>query len=60
MLERQSGSHMKLTAAGRPDLFLAFHDRATIPPGLVRKILVQDVGLGEDEAIALIQRASRR
>lgn len=56
-LERQSGSHLKLTAMGRPDLYLAFHDRATIPPGLVRKILVQDVGLEEGEALGLIQRS---
>jgi predicted RNase H-like HicB family nuclease len=29
----------------------AFHDGATIPPGLVRKVLCRDVGLGEPEAL---------
>jgi hypothetical protein len=33
-----------------PPLTFAFHDNATIPAGLVRKILVRDVGLAEDEA----------
>ncbi|MFL5833088.1 MAG: hypothetical protein ACJ76B_03805 [Solirubrobacterales bacterium] len=32
-----------------PPLTFAFHDKATIPAGLVRKILVRDVGLAEDE-----------
>lgn len=59
-VERQSGSRLKLTAPGRPDLFLAFHDRATIPPGLIRKILVHDVGLSEEDALSLVQRSKGR
>jgi hypothetical protein len=52
---QQTSSHMKLTsAAGYPDLRLAFHDRAEVAPGLVRKVLVRDVGLSEDEALALL------
>jgi predicted RNA binding protein YcfA (HicA-like mRNA interferase family) len=48
---RQNGSHRRLESRnGYPPLGFSFHDRATIPPGLVRKILVQDVGLTEDEA----------
>jgi hypothetical protein len=35
-------------------LVFAFHDRETIAPGLVRKILVRDVGLGEREALRLL------
>jgi predicted RNA binding protein YcfA (HicA-like mRNA interferase family) len=46
---RQSGSHRRLEAPGRPSLTFAFHDNATIPAGLVRKILVRDIGLAEDE-----------
>lgn len=32
----------------------AFHDSATIPPGLVRKILTKDIGLSEEEAMDLL------
>jgi hypothetical protein len=32
----------------------AFHDGATIPGGMVRKILVKDVGLGDDVARGLL------
>lgn len=53
-VERATGSHRKLVAAGRPPLFFAFHDRADVPPGLVRKILVKDVGLSVDEAEDLL------
>jgi predicted RNA binding protein YcfA (HicA-like mRNA interferase family) len=51
---RQSGSHRRLEAPGLPPLTLAFHDRATIAPGLVRKILVDDVGLTEADARRLL------
>ena len=51
---RQSGSHRRLEAPGLPPLTLAFHDRATIAPGLVRKILVDDIGLTEDDARRLL------
>jgi hypothetical protein len=43
-----------MEASGRPTLHLAFHDGQSIPPGLVRKILVKDVGLSGDEAMALL------
>ena len=49
------GSHIRLTsAAGYPELTWAHHDRATLPPGLVRKILVEQVGLSEEEALGLL------
>jgi predicted RNA binding protein YcfA (HicA-like mRNA interferase family) len=51
---RQSGSHRRMEAPGWPPLTFAFHDKATIPPGLVRKILTRDVGLAEDEALKLL------
>ena len=51
---RQIGSHRRLEAEGRAALVLSFHDRTTMPPGLVRKILVSDVGLSEDEARGLL------
>jgi predicted RNA binding protein YcfA (HicA-like mRNA interferase family) len=51
---RQSGSHRRMEADGRPSFTFAFHDKATIRPALVRKILVEDVGLAEDEARKLL------
>lgn len=51
---RQSGSHRTLAADGRGRILFAFHDSATVPPGLVRKILVKDAGLDEDEAVKLL------
>jgi len=43
-----------MEADGRPSFTFAFHDKATIRPALVRKILVEDVGLAEDEARKLL------
>ena len=51
---RQTGSHRTLKAPGRPTLHFAFHDSQTISPGLVRKILVTDVGLSIHDAEALL------
>lgn len=53
-VKRQKGSHRRLVAEGRPALTLSYHDGATIPPGVVRKILVRDVGLTESEALDLV------
>ena len=51
---RQRGSHRRLKAPGRPPLTFAFHDRATVGPGLVRKVLCRDVGLSEAEALKVL------
>lgn len=52
---RQRGSHRKLRSRnGHPDIGFSFHGPITLPGGLVRKILVGDVGLSEDEARRLI------
>lgn len=51
---RRAGSHRRMESEGYPPLTFAFHDPATIPGGLVRKILVRDVGLAEDEARKLL------
>lgn len=53
-VSRQSRSHRRMEAPGRPPLTFAFHDSATVPSGLVRKVLVRDVGLAEDEARKLL------
>jgi predicted RNA binding protein YcfA (HicA-like mRNA interferase family) len=52
----QEGSHRKMTsAAGYPDLLFSFHERQTLAPGLVRKIMVKDVGLTPEQAIGLLR-----
>lgn len=51
---RRTGSHRGLESAEYPPLTFAFHDKATIPAGLVRKILIRDVGLVEDQARKLL------
>jgi predicted RNA binding protein YcfA (HicA-like mRNA interferase family) len=52
----QRGSHRKLGSRnGYPPLGFSWHDRYTVPPGLVRKTLVRDVGLDEREALELIR-----
>ncbi|WP_433008639.1 type II toxin-antitoxin system HicA family toxin [Kribbella sp. CA-294648] len=51
---RQNGSHRVLRSEGRPQILYSYHSGATVPPGVVRKILVDSVGLDEDEALDLL------
>ncbi|MDQ2630449.1 MAG: type II toxin-antitoxin system HicA family toxin [Actinomycetota bacterium] len=51
---RQGGSHRRLRSSDYPPLTFAFHDNATVPPWVVRKIFMRDVGLTEDEARKLL------
>jgi predicted RNA binding protein YcfA (HicA-like mRNA interferase family) len=51
---RRSGSHRRLKADGRPALTWAFHDSRTLSPTEVRRVLVNQVGLAEDEALKLL------
>jgi len=51
---RQRGSHRRLKAANRPPITFDFHDRATVGPAAVRKVLCKDVGLDADEALKLL------
>lgn len=51
---RQSGSHRRLQAPGRPSITFSFHDRQTIRPATVKRILCQQVGLDEDDALRLL------
>jgi predicted RNA binding protein YcfA (HicA-like mRNA interferase family) len=53
-ITRQAGSHRRLHADGRLALTWAFHDGRTLAPGEVRRILTQQVGLAEDEALRLL------
>ena len=54
-IERQSGSHRRLVAEGRPSLTFAFHDGVSLPPGLVRDILIKQVGLSRDDALKVVR-----
>jgi predicted RNA binding protein YcfA (HicA-like mRNA interferase family) len=51
---RGGSSHRWLAAERRPTLLFAYHDRATVPPGIVRDMLVQQVGLTVDEALKVV------
>jgi predicted RNA binding protein YcfA (HicA-like mRNA interferase family) len=51
---RQSGSHRRLEATGRPPITFSFHDRQTIRPATVKRILCDQVGLDEQEALKLL------
>lgn len=51
---RQKGSHRKLEAPDHPAIVFAFHDNQTIRPGTVKDILCNQVGLAEQEALALL------
>lgn len=53
-ITRQLGSHRRLRADGRPTLTWAFHDGRTLAPVEVRRVLVNHVGLAEDEALRLL------
>jgi predicted RNA binding protein YcfA (HicA-like mRNA interferase family) len=58
---RQRGSHRKLeSSSGYPPLVFSFHDGQEIPPRVVRKILVQDVGLAEQDALDSYRVSSER
>ena len=51
---RQRGSHRTLKAPGRPTVTFAYHDRKEVRPRDVRKMLVNQVGLEEAEALDLL------
>lgn len=54
-ITEQTGSHRKLESPnGYPPLGFSFHDKTTLPRGLVKKILTKDVGLSEEEALRLL------
>jgi predicted RNA binding protein YcfA (HicA-like mRNA interferase family) len=51
---RQKGSHRKMEAPNRPTVVFAFHDNQTIRPSTVKDILCSQVGLAEQDALALL------
>ena len=52
---RQRGSHRHLEAEGRPPLTFAFHPGQGLSPGIVRDILVKQVGLTQDKALEVVR-----
>jgi len=54
-ITRQKGSHRTLEAEGRPKLLWSYHPRATVPPGVIRKYLVNQIGMSEADALALLK-----
>jgi predicted RNA binding protein YcfA (HicA-like mRNA interferase family) len=52
---RTAGSHRRMECNGRPPLTISFHDGDEVPGGLVRRILVKQVGLTVDEAKEALQ-----
>jgi predicted RNA binding protein YcfA (HicA-like mRNA interferase family) len=48
------GSHRTLEAPNRPAITFAFHDNQTIRTSTVKDILCNQVGLAEDDALALL------
>lgn len=53
---RQRGSHRRLESPGRPPILFSYHEGATVPPGVVRKVLMKDAQLEEAEALRLVTR----
>ncbi|HWT91040.1 MAG TPA: type II toxin-antitoxin system HicA family toxin [Solirubrobacterales bacterium] len=51
---RQAGSHRRLRSPDYPPLTFAFHDNATIPPWVVRRVLLDEVGLADNTARELL------
>ena len=54
---RRKGSHRWLVSAhAYPSFSFAFHDRQELSGGVVRKVLVRDVGLTREQALAILRR----
>ena len=51
---RQSGSHVLLRADGRQPIILPMHKGTTVKPKHLRAMLVERVGLTDDEIRALL------
>jgi predicted RNA binding protein YcfA (HicA-like mRNA interferase family) len=51
---RQSGSHKRMKSRSYPPFTFSVHDGSTVSPVLVRKVLIEDVGLAEAEAMRLL------
>lgn len=52
---RQKGSHRSLRVTGRAPLTFHYAEADDVPGGLVRKFLVEQAGLDEQEALDLVR-----
>jgi predicted RNA binding protein YcfA (HicA-like mRNA interferase family) len=60
-IKRQRGSHRRLVSeAGYHPLSFAYHAGATVSPGDVRDILVNQAGVPEDMALGLVTGRRRQ
>jgi predicted RNA binding protein YcfA (HicA-like mRNA interferase family) len=60
-VKRQNGSHRRLESTNDfPTLSFSFHDKATVGPGAVEKVLTQDVGLSKADALLAIDGKLKR
>lgn len=54
--ERGRGSHQTFRSRAGTPFTYAFHDRKEVTGSIVRRILVNDVGLSEDEALHAVRK----
>ena len=54
---RGHGSHELLRADGYSDILFAFHSKDDVPGGLIRNILVKQVGMTREEAEEAVRNA---
>lgn len=52
---RQKGSHRQLNAPGRPRVSISYAEGDDVPPGVTRKVLVNTIGLSDDEAVEFLE-----
>lgn len=53
-IDSTNGSHRHLKSPDYPDLDFCWHDKDTIPSGLVRRVLTKRIGLTDEEARNLL------
>ena len=51
---RQKGSHKTLSHPDGRKLTIPFHSSKPLPPGLLNKILKQDLGISREELVKLL------
>jgi len=54
IVSQHGTSHRKLRSAKYPPIIFAFHDGSDIPDYIVKDILINQVGLAEQEALNLL------
>lgn len=55
-IKRQKGSHRVMESeAGYPKILFTVHDGATVGPKYVERVLCKQVGLSEEDALAVLR-----